>query len=64
MNSGMNLRAAKKLWRKAGGTVDHRPGTGQVVFRHPEHVGIIVHNNRVKDASRELTTALKRIMKA
>ena len=64
MTSGMNLRDALRLWRKSGGTVESRKGTGEVVCRHPRLEGVIVHNNRRKDASRELTTALKRIMKA
>lgn len=64
MNSGMNRREALKLWVDLGGTVDERPGTGEVVCRHPKLLKVIVINNRRKDATRELTTALKRIMKA
>lgn len=64
MNSGMNRRDALKLWRELGGSVDERPGTGEVVCRHPNLLKAIVVNNRRKDATRELTTALKRIMKA
>ena len=65
MNSGMNRRDALRLWKEWGGTVDDRVGTGETILRHPKiPKRVIVINNRRKDAPRELTTALKRIMKA
>lgn len=64
VHSGMSRHDALDLLVELGGIVCHRRGTGEVICSHPKLKRTIVHNNRRKDASRVLTTALKYIMNA
>tara|TARA_R100000664_G_C2759740_1_gene149823 strand:- start:8108 stop:8311 length:204 start_codon:yes stop_codon:yes gene_type:complete len=60
---GMSLAQAKKLARKLGVAVEGIHATGEVRFRF-HHGRAIVVNNRKKDASCRLVTALRREQKA
>jgi NACalpha-BTF3-like transcription factor len=60
---GMSLAQAKKLARKLGVAVEGVHATGEVRFRF-KHGRSVVVNNRKKDATRTLVTALRREQKA
>ena len=60
---GMSLAQAKRLARKIGVAVEGIKATGEVRFRF-NHGRTVVVNNRKKDASCTLVTALRRERKS
>ena len=60
---GMSLKDAKKLARRLGAVIEKIHATGEVRFRFG-HGGMVVHNNRKKDASCKLVTELRKAEKA
>ena len=61
---GMNLRDARRLWIRLGGTADNKNCTGEEVYRHPQWPKPITVNKRRKDAPLELIKVLARLMRA
>ncbi len=62
--TGMNLRDALRKWEEVGGSVERRRGTGEFVCSHPGLDRRVVLNSRRKDAPRQLTTSLKKLVAA
>jgi hypothetical protein len=62
VSSGMKLKAAARLWKRAGGVVRSKNATGEWVFSHPLVTKPICVNCRKKDAPRALTSTLRRIV--
>lgn len=52
---GCNLRVARKIWKKLGGSVNDKRGTGEEVYCHPNVPVSIVVDKRRKDSPRVLT---------
>ena len=61
---GMNLIDVRKLWKEYGGTVEDKNRTGEEVYSHTLWLKPITVNKRRKDAPRELTKALSKLMDA
>lgn len=59
----LNLREARQLWKRFGGTVEDIRRTGEERYRHPSIECPITVDKRRKDAPRKLTTALRRLAK-
>jgi hypothetical protein len=56
---GMSLSQAKKHARKLGAAIEGIHATGEVRFSF-RHGGMVIHNNRKKDASCKLITELRK----
>lgn len=59
---GMSLSKAKKHARKLGANIEGIHATGEVRFSF-RHGGMVIHNNRKKDASCKLVTELRKAEK-
>ena len=59
----MNLREARREWKRLGGSVEDKNRTGEEVYRHLEVLKPITVNKRRTDAPRKVLVELKRLRK-